>query len=124
MFVIFWVFIGVEGVVVLFGRVKNSWDVGKVIVLGFILVMFIYILIFVLLMGVMIRGEFFVLEILFMGYVLEYVVGLWGVVVINIGLVVLFVGILIGWFLFVFEIFYVVGKDGVFLKVFMKINKK
>ena len=48
MLVTLWVFIGVEGAVVLSGRAKNSRDVGKATVLGLILVMSIYILISVL----------------------------------------------------------------------------
>ena len=91
-------FIGVEGAVVLSGRAKNSRDVGKATVLGLILVMSIYILISVLSMGAMTRGELSVLETPSMGHVLEHVVGTWGAVAINIGLVASLVGTLIGWF--------------------------
>ena len=56
MLVTLWVFIGVEGAVVLSGRAKIV-DVGKATVLGLILVMSIYILISVLSMGAMTRGE-------------------------------------------------------------------
>ncbi|MEH7815218.1 amino acid permease, partial [Bacillus toyonensis] len=119
-----WVFIGVEGAVVLSGRAKNSRDVGKATVLGLILVMSIYILISVLSMGAMTRGELSVLETPSMGHVLEHVVGPWGAMAINIGLVASLVGTLIGWFLLVSEISHVAGKDGVFPKVFTKTNKK
>ena len=98
MLVTLWVFIGVEGAVVLSGRAKNSRDVGKATVLGLILVMSIYILISVLSMGAMTRGELSVLETPSMGHVLEHVVGPWGAVAINIGLVASLVGTLIGWF--------------------------
>lgn len=124
MLVTLWVFIGVEGAVVLSGRAKNSRDVGKATVLGLILVMSIYILISVLSMGAMTRGELSVLETPSMGHVLEHVVGTWGAVAINIGLVASLVGTLIGWFLLVSEISHVAGKDGVFPKVFTKTNKK
>lgn len=124
MLVTLWVFIGVEGAVVLSGRAKNSRDVGKATVLGLILVMSIYILISVLSMGAMKRGELSVLETPSMGHVLEHVVGTWGAVAINIGLVASLVGTLIGWFLLVSEISHVAGKDGVFPKVFTKTNKK
>lgn len=123
MLVTLWVFIGVEGAVVLSGRAKNSRDVGKATVLGLILVMSIYILISVLSMGAMTRGELSVLETPSMGHVLEHVVGPWGAVAINIGLVASLVGTLIGWFLLVSEISHVAGKDGVFPKVFTKTNK-
>ncbi|WP_249652353.1 amino acid permease, partial [Lysinibacillus sp. D4A1_S13] len=48
MLVTLWVFVGVEGAVVLSGRAKSSRDVGKATVLGHILVMPINILISVL----------------------------------------------------------------------------
>ncbi|PEY70199.1 basic amino acid/polyamine antiporter [Bacillus thuringiensis] len=124
MLVTLWVFIGVEGAVVLSGRAKNSRDVGKATVMGLILVMSIYILISVLSMGAMTRSELSVLETPSMGHVLEHVVGPWGAVAINIGLVASLVGTLIGWFLLVSEISHVAGKDGVFPKVFTKTNKK
>ncbi len=59
MLVTLWVFIGVEGAVVLSGRAKNSRDVGKATVLGLILVMSIYILISVLSMGAMTKRRTF-----------------------------------------------------------------
>ncbi len=71
MLVTLWVFIGVEGAVVLSGRAKNSRDVGKSdSIRTFILVMSIYILISVLSMGAMTRGELSVLETPSMGHVL------------------------------------------------------
>ncbi len=45
-----------------------------------------------------------------MGHVLEHVVGPWGAMAINIGLVASLVGTLIGWFLLVSEISHVAGK--------------
>lgn len=48
MLVIVWVFIGIEGVVIFFSRVKNKKDVGSVMVIGFILVLIIYFLLIVL----------------------------------------------------------------------------
>ncbi|CAM4230955.1 amino acid APC transporter [Bacillus manliponensis] len=124
MLVTLWVFIGVEGAVVLSGRAKNSRDVGKATVLGLLLVMGIYILISVLSLGAMTREELAALDTPSMGHVLEHVVGSWGATVINIGLIASLVGTLIGWFLLVSEISHVAGKDGVFPKAFTKTDKK
>lgn len=124
MLVTLWVFIGVEGAVVLSGRAKNGRDVGKATVLGLLLVMGIYILISVLSMGAMTREELSALDTPSMGHVLEHVVGTWGATVINIGLIASLFGTLIGWFLLVSEISHVAGKDGVFPKVFTKTNEK
>lgn len=58
-----------------------------------------------------------------MVYLFESVVGKWGVIFINLGLVIFVLGVWLGWILFVFEILYLVVKDGVFLKWFVKENK-
>ena len=51
-----------------------------------------------------------------MGHVLEHVVGPWGAVAINIGLVASLVGTLIGWFYLFSEISHVAGKMAYFRK--------
>ncbi|UOY94416.1 basic amino acid/polyamine antiporter [Ectobacillus sp. JY-23] len=124
MLVTLWVFVGVEGAVVLSGRAKQHGDVGKATVWGLLIVMFIYIAISVLSLGAMERQELSKLETPSMGQVLEHVVGPWGASLINIGLIISLLGTLIGWFLLVSEISHVAGKDHVFPRIFEKIDKK
>ncbi|MFB6467319.1 arginine-ornithine antiporter [Cytobacillus sp. Hz8] len=123
MLVTLWVFIGVEGAVVLSGRAKNRSDIGKATVIGLIGTLIIYILISLLSMGIMSKGELSDLQNPAMAYVLESVVGKWGAVFINIGLIISVLGAWLGWTLLASEIPYVAAKDGVFPKWFAKENK-
>ncbi|MDM0674935.1 arginine-ornithine antiporter [Clostridium perfringens] len=119
-----WCFIGIEGAVVVSGRAKKQSDVGKATVLGLIGTLIIYMLITLMALGVMDRVKLSGLENPSMAYVLEFAVGKWGAVLINLGLIISLFGSLLGWALLAAEIPYVAAKDGVLPKVFAKLNKK
>lgn len=123
MLVTLWVFIGVEGAVVLSGRAKDKKDVGRATVVGLLATLLIYILISILSLGVMSQSQLAQLESPSMAYVLEEVVGTWGAVVINLGLVISLLGALLGWTLLAAEIPYVAAKDGIFPKWLAKENQ-
>ncbi|WP_374722939.1 arginine-ornithine antiporter [Peribacillus tepidiphilus] len=123
MLVTLWVFIGVEGAVVLSGRAKNRKDIGRATVIGLIGTLLIYIMISLLSLGVMSRGELSELPSPSMAYVLESIVGKWGATFINIGLIISVLGAWLGWTLLASEIPYIAAKDGVFPKWFAKENK-
>ncbi|WP_027415745.1 arginine-ornithine antiporter [Aneurinibacillus terranovensis] len=123
MLVTLWVFIGVEGAVVLSGRAKNRRDVGRATVIGLLGTMVIYILISVMALGVLNQPQLAKLSTPSMAFVMEHVVGRWGAVIINLGLVVSLLGALLGWTLLAAEIPYVAAKDGVFPKILAKENK-
>ena len=124
MLVTLWCFIGIEGAVVVSGRAKKQSDVGKATVLGLIGTLIIYMLITLMALGVMDRVKLSGLENPSMAYVLEFAVGKWGAVLINLGLIISLFGSLLGWALLAAEIPYVAAKDGVLPKVFAKLNKK
>ncbi|AUJ23540.1 MULTISPECIES: arginine-ornithine antiporter [Virgibacillus] len=123
MLVTLWVFIGVEGAVVMSGRARNRSDVGKATVIGLISVLLIYILISLLSLGIMSREELANLPNPAMAYVLEEIVGKWGAIVINLGLIISVMGAWLGWTLFAAELPYVTAKDKVFPKWLAKENK-
>lgn len=123
MLVTLWVFIGVEGAVVMSGRAKNRSDVGKATIIGLISVLLIYILISLLSLGIMSREELANLPNPAMAYVLEEIVGKWGAIVINLGLIISVMGAWLGWTLFAAELPYVTAKDKVFPKWLAKENK-
>ncbi|MGI8316911.1 arginine-ornithine antiporter [Halobacillus mangrovi] len=123
MLVTLWVFIGVEGAVVLSGRAKNKRDVGRATVIGLVGTLIIYVLISLLSIGAMARTDLAGLPSPSMAYVLESVVGNWGATFINIGLIISVLGAWLGWTLLASEIPYVAAKDGVFPKWFAKVNK-
>ena len=123
MLVTLWVFIGIEGAVVVSGRAKKRKDVGKATVIGLIGTLCIYILISLMALGAVGRADLANLPTPSMAYVLELVVGKWGAAFINIGLIISLFGSLLGWSLLAAEIPYVAAKDGALPKIFAKENK-
>ncbi len=123
MLVTLWVFIGVEGAVVLSGRAKNRSDVGKATVIGLLGTLIIYIFITLLSLGIMQQADVAGLKNPAMAYLFESVVGKWGAVLINLGLVISVLGAWLGWTLLASEIPFLAAKDGVFPKWFAKENK-
>ncbi|WJE53175.1 arginine-ornithine antiporter [Bacillus cereus] len=123
MLVTLWVFIGVEGAVVLSSRAKSRSDVGKATVIGLIGTLIIYILLTLLSLGLMHQADVANLKSPSMAYLFESVVGKWGAIFINLGLVISVLGAWLGWTLLASEIPYLAAKDGVFPKWFAKENK-
>ncbi|MBM26240.1 MAG: arginine-ornithine antiporter [Chloroflexi bacterium] len=123
MLVTLWVFIGVEGAVVISGRAKNKRDVGKATIIGLVSALLIYVSVSVFSFGILSQAELAELKNPSMAYVLEAVVGSWGAIVINIGLAISLLGAFLGWTLLSAEIPYIAAKDGVLPKTFMKENK-
>lgn len=123
MLVTLWVFIGIEGAVVLSSRAKDKTEVGKATVIGLIGTLIIYILISLMSIGIMNRPEVAKLAHPSMAYVLESVVGKWGASLINAGLIISVLGAWLGWTLLASEIPYLAGKSGLFPKWFAKTNQ-
>ncbi|SDE00073.1 arginine-ornithine antiporter [Sporomusa acidovorans] len=124
MLVTLWVFIGIEGAVVISGRAKERRDVGKATVIGLGGTLIIYVLVSVLSLGVMNQADLAGLDTPSTAYVLEALVGPWGAVVINAGLVISLFGALLGWSILAAEIPFVAAKDGVMPQCFAKENQQ
>lgn len=122
MLVTLWVFIGVEGAVVISGRAKNKKDVGKATIIGLVSALLIYVAVSVFSFGILPQAELAELKNPSMAYVLESVVGSWGAMIINIGLVISLLGAFLGWTLLSAEIPFIAAQDGVLPKVFTKEN--
>jgi arginine:ornithine antiporter/lysine permease len=123
MLVTVWAFIGIEGAVIFSGRAKKRADVARASFLGLYTVLAVYILVTVLSLGVMARPELAAVGTPGMAAVLESVVGSWGAVLVNIGVVVSIFGAWLAWTLFALELPYRAAKDGTFPAVFAKTNK-
>ncbi|WP_071460493.1 arginine-ornithine antiporter [Bacillus massilinigeriensis] len=123
MLVTLWVFIGVEGAVVLSSRAKDKKDVGKATIIGLLGTLVIYIIISLMSIGMMSRPEVAQLDNPSMAYVFESVVGKWGATFINLGLIISVLGAWLGWTLLASEIPFLAGKSGLFPKWFAKENK-
>ncbi len=123
MMITVWCFIGIEGAVVLSGKAKRMSDVGKATVVGLVFTLVVYILISILTIAAIPRDVFIKMPNPSVAYALQYVVGTWGAVVINIGLIISLFGALLGWTLLASEVPFVAAKDGVLPKFFTKVNK-
>lgn len=123
MLVTVWVFTGIEGAVVFSGRAKTKKDVGTATVIGLVSVLIIYFLMTVLAQGVIQQANISKLASPSMAQVLEHIVGHWGSVLVNIGLIISVLGAWLGWTLLAGELPFIVAKDGLFPKWFAKENK-
>lgn len=118
-----WSFIGVEGAVVLSGRAKKSSDVGKASMTGFLGLLAIYVMVAVLSMGAMPAEEMAALKNPQMAGILSSVVGDWGAVLVNIGVILSLAGALLGWTILAADCPFSAAQQGVFMKAFAKSNK-
>ena len=102
---------------------KSKKDVGTATVIGLISVLVIYFLMTVLAQGVIQQNHISELSNPSMAAVLEHIVGHWGSVLVNIGLIISVLGAWLGWTLLAGELPFVVAKDGLFPKWFATENK-
>ncbi|MCP0887640.1 arginine-ornithine antiporter [Ligilactobacillus sp. WILCCON 0076] len=123
MLVTVWVFIGIEGAVLFSGRAKKRSDVGKATILGIVTVILIYMLVTLLSLGVMTRPELAKLRQPAMAYLLQSIVGKWGAVLVNLGLIISVVGAWLSWTMFAGQLPYEAAKNETFPKFFAKENR-
>ena len=83
-----WIFIGIEGAVVISGRGKNTRISGQATIISFASLFILYVIISVLSMGVMPAKQLAELPNPSLGGVLEAVVVPWGATLVNIGVIV------------------------------------
>jgi arginine:ornithine antiporter/lysine permease len=123
MLVTVFAFIGIEGAVVFSGLAKRRKDVGRATVLGFLTVLAIYVLMTVLSLGVKTAPELAALGEPAMASLLEAVVGKWGGILVNIGVIVAVAGAWLAWTMFAAELPFVAARHGTFPKIFGRENK-
>jgi arginine:ornithine antiporter/lysine permease len=124
MLVTLWVFIGIEGASVYSARAANRADVGRATLLGFTGALGLYVLVSVLSTGILSQPELAELKVPAMAGLLETLVGWWGGLLINVGLIVSVGGAFLAWTLLCAEIPYTCGRDGTFPKWFAAENAK
>lgn len=124
MTVTLWAFIGVEGAVVLSGRARNTNDVGKATLLGFVLALIIYMLLSVLPFGAMTQNELSQVANPSTAGVLQHVVhGAWGNWLMSVGLIISVLAGWLAWTMLCAEIPMAAGENGAFPKAFARTNK-
>jgi len=123
MLVTVWVFIGIEGAIVLSERAKIRKDIGRATIIAMFCALLIYMLISLLTFGYMSQQEAAELGTPSTAYILEKIVGTWGAAVVNSGLVISVLGALLGWTILASEVIYVGAKDKLMPKIFAKENR-
>jgi arginine:ornithine antiporter/lysine permease len=122
MLVTLWVFIGIEGAVVVSDRADQK-TVSRATILAFVIVTTIYVLVSVLPFGNMTQPELAKLAPPSVAAILGSLVGQWGVYVINIGLMIAVLSSWLVWTILLAELPWAGAKDGSYPKVFAKTNE-
>lgn len=118
-----WIFIGIEGAVVLSGRGKTTKVSGIATILSFVSLFILYLIISVLSMGVMSQEQLAALGNPPMAGVLEHVVGPWGATLVNLAVIISLGGAMYTYTILCVDSIYGPAKEGAFPRVFAKLNK-
>lgn len=122
MLVTLWAFIGIEGAVVLSNRAKSQSAVSKATFLGFLGCLVIYMGLSILPFGFLTQAEIAAVANPSTAGVLEKVVGPWGAVFMNCGLLIAVLSSWLAWTMIAAEIPAAAAENGTFPKVFAKQN--
>jgi arginine:ornithine antiporter/lysine permease len=122
MLVTLWMYIGIESAVVMSDR-SDAATVSRATLLGYFLVTVLFVLVSIVPFGVMSQGELATLAPPSTAAILGKLVGLWGEVMINIGVIIALLSSWLVWTLLVAQLPWACARDGTFPKIFAKTNK-
>lgn len=117
-----WLFVGIEGAVVVSGRARSVGDVSRATISGFVLVIIFYVLISILSLGILPQEELAALATPSLAGVFERVIGPIGAAIVNGGVAISLVGTMLGYLIFASETPYQAAKAGIFPRTFCKVN--
>lgn len=123
MLISLFVFVGIEGASILSSRAKEKKDVGRATIIGVLCVLIVYVLVTVLSFGLMSQEQLANLPEPAMAYILEESVGYWGAAFICGGLSISILGVWLSWTILPAETGLIAAKQGVFPKIFGKVNR-
>lgn len=118
-----WIFIGIEGAVVLSGRGKNTKVAGTATVISFLSLFVLYFVISVLSMGVMPQEELAALSNPPMAGLLEAVVGPWGAALVNVAVIISLGGAMFSYTILCVDSAYGPAAQGSFPAGLAKVNR-
>ncbi|ASD30819.1 amino acid permease [Chlamydia abortus] len=118
MLVTLWAFIGIEGAVVMSARAKSPSAVGKATILGFTGCLTVYILLSILPFGSLFQHQLAGIANPSTAGVLDILVGKWGEILMNVGLLIAVLSSWLSWTMIVAEIPYSAAKNGTFPEIF------
>lgn len=123
MLVTLWVFIGIEGAVVMSARARKPQQVGQATYIGLVVCTLLYFLLSALPFGFMTQPELAALDEPAAAYILERLVGRWGAVFVICSLLISLLSCWLAWTILVAELPYAGAKDGVFPRVLGRENR-
>ncbi|VEB98167.1 Putative arginine/ornithine antiporter [Cedecea lapagei] len=123
MLITLWVFIGVEGAVVVSARARNKKDVGRATLLAVVAALSVYLLVTLLSLGVVARPELAAMRNPSMAGLMVEMMGPWGEVIIAAGLIVSVCGAYLSWTIMAAEVPLLAATHKAFPKMFARQNK-
>ena len=124
MLVTLWLFIGIEGAVVVSGEAKSQSDVSKATTIGFLVILAIYVLVSLLPLGVYSQAEIAGMSDPSMAVIMQQKFGAWGAIMVNIGVIISVLSSWLVWMLMLGQMPLFAARDGIFPKKFTKQNGK
>lgn len=119
-----WVFVGIEGAVVLSGRAKRARDVGRATLIGYSTTLAIYVLIVMLSFGSLPQEQLANLPSPSLSGVLRASTGPWAAHMIDVGVIISVLGAWISWTILAAEISFDAAQDKMFPAFLGKANKQ
>ncbi|RPH30707.1 amino acid permease [Buttiauxella warmboldiae] len=123
MLITLWVFIGVEGAVVVSARARNKNDVGRATLLAVVAALSVYLLVTLLSLGVIARPELAGMRNPSMAGLMVEMMGPWGEVIIAAGLIVSVCGAYLSWTIMAAEVPFLAATHKAFPKIFARQNQ-
>lgn len=123
MLITLWVFIGVEGAVVVSARARNKQDVGRATLLAVLAALTVYLLVTLLSLGVVPRPELAEMRNPSMAGLMVKLLGSWGEVVIAAGLIISVCGAYLSWTIMAAEVPLLAATHKAFPRIFARQNK-
>ena len=124
MLVTLWLFLGIEGAVVVSGKAKSQAAVRKATTIGFLVTLALYIIVSLLPLGVYSQADVGNMADPSMAAIMLDKFGKWGEILVNAGVIVSVLSSWLVWMLMLGEMPLAASKSGIFPKAFVKENKK
>ncbi|EPM0585937.1 TPA: amino acid permease [Klebsiella pneumoniae] len=122
MLITLWVFIGVEGAVVVSARARHKRDVGRATLLAVLSALAVYLLVTLLSLGVVPRSELAEMRNPSMAGLMVRLMGSWGEIVIAAGLIVSVCGAYLSWTIMAAEVPFLAATHKAFPRLFARQN--
>lgn len=124
MLITLWVFIGVEGAVVVSSRARHKRDIGRATLLAVVAALIVYLLVTLLSLGVVSRAELAGMRNPSVAGLMTTLMGHWGNVIIVTGLIVSVCGAYLSWTIMAAEVPMIAAQHGAFPRILSRQNAR